>query len=140
LPFEFFDHTGDIAVRLTAPTRDGLFAAACEAFCQAVTEPERVATAEPRTVRVRADDIETLLVDWLSELVYWFDADRWLARTAQVTVATEGEELSLHGTAFGESFDPARHQIKILIKAATYHGLSVKQTSDGWTAAVVFDI
>jgi SHS2 domain-containing protein len=140
LPFEFFDHTGDIAVRLTAPTCDGLFAAACEAFCQAVTEPERVATAEPRTVKLRAGDIDTLLVDWLSELIYWFDADRWLARTTQVSVTTEGEHLSLQATVFGEPFDPARHPIKILIKAATYHGLSVKQTSDGWMAAVVFDI
>lgn len=140
MPFEFFDHTGDIAVRLTAPTRDGLFAAACEALCEAITTPEHVATVEPRAVEVRAGDVETLLVDWLSELIYWFDADRWLARTARIHVSIEGETFSLQGTAFGESFDPARHAIKILIKAATYHGLSVKQTVDGWTATVVFDI
>lgn len=125
---------------LTAPTREGLFAAACEAFCQAITDPERVAAAEPRAVELQAADIETLLVDWLSELIYCFDAHRWLARAAQVTVTTDREQLSLHGTALGEPFNPDRHRIKVLIKAATYHGLTVKQTSEGWTATVVFDI
>jgi SHS2 domain-containing protein len=99
-----------------------------------------VAAAESRELDVRASDVETLLVDWLSELIYRFDVDRWLTRTADVSITPRGEQLSLHATVRGEPFDPVRHRIKILIKAATYHGLSVRQTLEGWTATVIFDI
>ena len=46
----------------------------------------------------------------------------------------------LDGTLVGERHDPARHPVKILIKAVTYHGLQVVRLEGTWTASVVFDI
>ncbi|MDH4028647.1 MAG: archease [Nitrospirota bacterium] len=40
----------------------------------------------------------------------------------------------------GGTFDPEVNESSLLIKAATYHGLSVKKVDTHWEAAVIFDI
>ena len=40
----------------------------------------------------------------------------------------------------GEPYDPARHRIRMEIKAVTYHQASVSRTEAGWMARVVFDV
>jgi SHS2 domain-containing protein len=52
-----------------------------------------------------------------------------------------GGALRLAATARGETYDPERHPIKVLIKGITYHGLEVVEGADGrWRARVIFDI
>jgi SHS2 domain-containing protein len=46
----------------------------------------------------------------------------------------------LQGTLRGERLDAARHEVKLLIKGVTYHGLHVRHVAGEWTAKVVFDI
>lgn len=140
LSVQFFDHTGDLGVTLAAPTRDALFAAAAAAFTQAVTEPATVQPRRALTIDVRAEDLETLLVDWLSELLYRFEVDQWLTASVEAAVDEEPRGFHLHATAHGETFDSARHAAKVIIKGVTYHALSIGQTPEGWTATVVFDI
>jgi SHS2 domain-containing protein len=40
----------------------------------------------------------------------------------------------------GCAFDPERSEKKLLIKAATYHNLSLNKINSGWEATVIFDI
>ena len=40
----------------------------------------------------------------------------------------------------GEKFDPARHELELDIKAATYHNLKIQRVNDRFIAEVVFDI
>jgi SHS2 domain-containing protein len=48
----------------------------------------------------------------------------------------------LRGQAWGEPRDDARHPVKVLLKAVTYHGLEVGPVADSgdWRARIVFDI
>lgn len=127
-------------MRLAAPTRDGLFSAAAEALTEAVTDPASVHPERSLTLDVRAEDLEMLLVDWLAELVYRFEVDQWLTASAEVVVGEDAAGFHLHATVRGETFDRARHPIKVLIKGVTYHALSIAETPGGWAATVVFDI
>jgi SHS2 domain-containing protein len=140
VPFEFFDHTGDIGVRLTARTLDGLFAAAAEAFTSAIADPESVRPLEADRIELASADLELLLVDFLSELLYRFESTSLLVRTAAVELEQNGNVCRLRARLLGEVFDPERHEIRVLIKAVTYHGLYVRQTPEGWAAQVIFDI
>lgn len=142
MSYRFLDHTADVAVELTAPTLGALYAAALAAFTDTVTERARVEPAEARSFTVEAADAETLLVDWLGELVYAFEVDARLFHDAEVAIEeTAAGRLRLTARARGERYDPARHPIKVLVKAVTYHGLEVQQTHDGgWRARVIFDI
>jgi protein archease len=140
MPYAFFDHTGDIGVTLTGPTCHALFSAAAQAFTETITPLERVEPRRPEEIAVDAPELDLLLVDFLSELLYRFDTRGWLTRSAETTVRERDGGWALEGTLYGEKLDPDRHAIKILIKAVTYHGLHIVQHAGEWSTGVVFDI
>jgi SHS2 domain-containing protein len=140
--YRFLDHTADVAVELGAPTLGGLYAEALAAFTDTVTERERVAPAVERRFAVEAADAGSLLVDWLGDLLYAFEVEGFLFHDAEVEVAeTAAGRRRLAARARGETYDPARHPVKVLVKAVTYHGLAVERLEGGgWRGRVVFDI
>jgi SHS2 domain-containing protein len=146
MPFAFFDHTGDIGVRLTGRTLDDLFESASAAFTETITDPARIEPRQQVPVALESSAVDLLLVEWLSEMLYRFDAGQFLVGAVQVHVGSSvGGNRStavptLQATLLGEPFDGGRHGIKVLVKAITYHALEVHQDADGWHATVVFDI
>ena len=140
MPYQFFDHTGDIGAALSGRSVDQLFASAAAAFTDSITPLEGVEPRRPEEVDVAAPELDLLLVDFLSELLYRFDTRGWLTREAQVDVRPQDGGWQLEGTLLGEKHDPARHPVRVLIKAVTYHKLEVAEREGTWTANVVFDI
>jgi len=138
--FQFFDHTGDIGVDIDAADPGALFADAARAFGETVTDREALAADEIVEVSLSADAIDLLLVDWLSELVYRFDADGWLARDVEVEVSCSSDQWTLGARLSGGRLDPERHEVRVLVKAITYHALEVVQIGARWHARVIFDI
>ena len=140
MAYQFFDHTGDIGVSLTGRTVDELFASAAAAFTDSITPLETVEPRRPEELDVAAPELDLLLVDFLSELLYRFDTRAWLTQNAQVAVRELDGGWELQGTLLGEKHDPDRHPIRVLIKAVTYHQLEIVQREGMWSAKVVFDI
>jgi SHS2 domain-containing protein len=140
VPYHFIDHTGDIAVALSGRSLAQLFGDAAAAFTDSITALEGVEPKRPEEVAVDAPELDLLLVDFLSELLYRFDTRGWLTRIAEVAVEEKDGGWTLQGTLRGERLEPGRHAVKILIKAVTYHGLHVRQADGLWTADLVFDI
>jgi len=140
VPYEFFDHTGDIGVRLQAPTAEGLFVAAAEALTGTLTDPATVRPIISDTVTLEAPDLDLLLVDWLSELLYHFDVDGLLIARTAVTIRSDSGRWRLTATIDGEHLDPERHPVKVLLKAITHHGVAVVRSARGWEASLVFDV
>jgi SHS2 domain-containing protein len=140
MSYAFFDHTGDVGVALTGRTLDELFASAALAFSDTLTPLAAIDPRRPEELDVAAPELDLLLVDFLSELLYRFDTRAWLTREAQVEVRERDGGWELQGTLVGERHDPVRHPVKILIKAVTYHGLRVIKSDGLWRANVVFDI
>ncbi len=141
MPYTFLDHTADVAVELSAPTRESLYAEALAAFTDIVTERTAVEPAEAHELEVEAAGAEELMVEWLGELVYRFDVDGLLFARAEVRVEeVEGGALRLEARALGEPYDSDRHPLKVAIKGVTYHELVVREEGEGWYGKVVFDI
>ena len=137
----FFDHTADVAFEATAASLDELFAEAARALLQTITDPATVRPNLHRGFELAAPDLETLLVDWLGELVYVFEVDRQLFSDAEVRITEGTDGPRLAAVARGEPYDPSRHPIRVQVKAVTYHGLEVACRPDGtWVARVVFDV
>ena len=134
---ETFDHTADLGLRIRAADLDTLFAEAAVALFAVLVEDLDTVHA---TIRIEIDltgsDRELLLFDWLQELLYRFDAEHLLFARFEVKVRPD----SLSGTAWGEKLDRERHELAHEVKAVTYHGLKVEETSDGWLAEVIVDI
>jgi SHS2 domain-containing protein len=135
--FRYLDHTGDLGVELFGRTAEELFVHAGEAFTDILTDPESVRASEEVEIAVEGADLEQLLVEWLSELIYRFDARGMLFRRYRVRSL---DDRRLRGTARGERYDPGRHMIKTTVKGATYHQLEVGRTGNGWKARVILDL
>jgi SHS2 domain-containing protein len=140
MPYRFLEHTADLAVEIEAPTREGVFQEALVAFTACLTEPEGVAEELSRRFRLAGQEADLLLVDWLGELLYAYEVKGLLFRRGSVNFKEKGQTLSLEAEAWGESYDPDRHPIKVLIKGVTYHGLRLCREGTGWRARVIFDI
>lgn len=140
MPYEFFDHTGDVGVSLTGRTLDELFGSAAQAFADTITPLDGIEPRRPEELDVAAPELDLLLVDFLSELLYRFDTRRTLVRDAQVEVRERDGGWALRGTLIGERHDEARHPIRVLIKAVTYHGLEIRRQGSEWHSRVVFDV
>ena len=140
MPYELFDQNGAIAVALRGGTLAELFEAATEAVTDSVTPIGRVEPKRPEEVEIDAPELDQLLVDCLSELLYRFDTRRWLSRYAELDLTEKDGGWSLQGTLRGERLDPTRHHVKRLIKAVTYRDLHLRQADREWTAKVVLDI
>lgn len=135
--YETFDHTADLGLRIRAADLDTLFAEAAQALFTALVENlDAVAPLHPIEATIAGTDREYLLFDWLKELLYRFDAGHLLFSRFEVKIGPEG----LHGRAWGEPFDPARHELSHEVKAITYHGLRVEPDGEGWLAEVIVDI
>jgi SHS2 domain-containing protein len=135
--FEVFDHTADLGLRIQSAELNGLFADAGRALLSViVSEPNAVEPRESVTLQIAANELEYVFFDWLNELLYLFEAKRFLAREFEATV----EESGLSALVRGETYDPARHVLAHEVKAVTYHGLTVEQTPNGWQAEVILDI
>lgn len=137
-PFEWFDHTADLGLRVTAPDLDGLFADAARGLFAMIVErlPDREGGREVE-LEVPGNRADWLLFDWLNELLYRFESERVLFGDFHVEVGEQG----LTATALALPFDPERQRTLHEVKAITYHGLRVERAPrGGWLAEVVVDI
>ena len=80
---------------------------------------------------------ESLLVNWLSEALYYMDARRILLRRFKVERI---EPETVVGRGWGEPFDARRHQAKEIVKGVTYHQLKIERAGDVWRATVFLDV
>lgn len=138
--YSFVDHTADVAADLTGRTLGELFQAAAQALTDTMTEIARVQPLVTQSVTLESESLEDLLVDWLNELLYRFEVQNLLVSDASVAVQQAGVRWHVRATVAGEPFDPARHPARVLVKSATYHGLSVAHDAHGWRARIVLDI
>ena len=138
--YEVFEHTADLGIRVRASSLNELFADAGRGL---IAQLANLATVRPvieKTITLTSDSLEYLLFDWLSELIYTFEESRLLLGEFDVLVTEVAGVFQLTGTCRGEVADAARHELDHEVKAITYHGLFVRQSTDGWEAEVIIDI
>src|SRR2546426_3210626 len=116
MAFEFLEHTADIGVRITAATPAELVAEAARAFYAVLLDEgsrERVESREERAVDLSGPDGETVLVEFLEELIYRFDYEKLLLPAVEVgEVRLETDGGRLRARLRGERLDPARHFLR----------------------------
>jgi SHS2 domain-containing protein len=130
LTYRWVEHTAELGLELSAPTREGIFRdgfAAMAELLGAGAEPGGpVASAQ---VELEAGDGAALLADWLAELAFLAETEGLAPESLEtLAVAPTALQARVHG----------RHtRIDHLVKAVTYHGLVLEP---GWRAAVVLDV
>jgi SHS2 domain-containing protein len=132
MPFEELPHTADWALRVWAASLPALFA---EAAVGMNTLSGVQLAPSPRlshSFAAEAPDVESLLVQFLSELVYLAE---------QENQGFDAFEISLIGLELKAVMAGAPLlSLNKSIKAVTYHNLQIRQTDAGFEVEIVFDV
>jgi SHS2 domain-containing protein len=130
--YEELQHTADWALKVWAPDL-------VELFCQAATGMQKLMgiqvsglQRERRTIQCSAGDIESLLVEFLNEILYWIEMDG----IAFDYFAFDIDGCSLFGYCEGTDI----REIAKEIKAVTFHRLEVIQRDNNFETVIVFDV
>jgi len=133
--FELIEHTADMGLRAYGKDLPEAFANAAYGMFSIIADLDGIKEAESRRVEVSAGDVESLLFEWLNSLLYYFDVEGFVFKRFDII---EFGEKRLAADCFGEKYDPARHQIKLGVKSATYHLLEVDPARN--QVQVIFDV
>ncbi len=132
--YETIDHTADIAIKAFGNSLPEAFENAAFAMFDIMSDASSIRPLEEFEVKIEAPDLEQMLVDWLSELLYLSEVEETLFCEFEVKI--DGNQLE--GKARGEKRDIARHGFNTEIKAVTYHMLEIDRVKK--TVQVLFDI
>lgn len=140
MPYKFLPEVAvaDIAIEITGKTLDELFRDAAMAVEEQTVNLDDLKDDLEKEIKLEAKSIETLLYDFLSELIFMKDTDQFLFKSVDVNV--DEKENVLHAVLKGDLIDPERQELRNDIKAITMHMFSVEQKNDGWKATVVVDV
>jgi SHS2 domain-containing protein len=137
MPFEELAHTADWAMRARAANLPELFAESARGM-NALTGARPLNTVEEarlrmhRTMNLSAPDAESLLVAFLSELVYAAEQENLMFDEFEIQVVGEKLKVEMSGAPIAS--------INKSIKAVTYHNLKIREVEGGVEVEIVFDV
>ena len=131
--FEEVEHTADIAIRVWGKTLGELFAHAAYGMACQLTDVDDVDLTTEVEIDLQADDVEMLLVDWLSELLYLGEREDAVFVDFDISRATP---RALRAVARGGHI--REHEAHV--KAVTFSQLDVKWVGGRYETIIVFDV
>jgi SHS2 domain-containing protein len=132
--YEQLEHTADSLIKARGSTLEECFENAAYAMFDQMVDVRKVKEKESVKIKAEGEDLDELLVNFLSELLYVFDTKKLVFCEFKVSI----KENRLTCTAKGEQLDLKKHSPKTEIKAVTYHMLKVDVNEPSVT--VLFDI
>lgn len=136
MPYKYLNHTADLGVEVEANTLVGLLVNTAKAIFETQIKG-RLLTREELYLEIKSTSLEELLIEWCRELLYNFSVKGFIPKKYEIEIA---ENFDLRATLNGDIFDKKRHRIKMEIKNATYHDLTVKKIDNNYYAKIIFDV
>lgn len=137
MEFELLDHPADIGFRAHGADLSELFANAAQALVSILLDSSRIEPVQEIPISAAGGDYESLLVNWLNEVLYYTDCKRFALGGFDVLRL---EETHIEAIARGEPRDPEKHPAKIVVKGVTYHQLKIDHDGTNWVAEVYVDV
>lgn len=132
--------TADIAILVYGKDIEDLFKNAALGMMNLIVSPKKVKKKIKKEIKIEALDLESLMFNWLNEILFYFDAYFLIFSDFDIEISKiKDEKFILRAICYGDKISEKKYQIKENIKAATYHELEIKK-NDVWTAKIIFDI
>ncbi len=136
-PYHFFAHTADVGLGVRGKTMAALFQNAASGVTSFLTHPENLKAKKKAVIELKAESWESLLVDWLGEVLYHFTVRG--TGSSRFKVKTM-EPHSIRAECWGEKLNPKRHPVFHEIKAVTYHDLKIRKRQGHFLTRIILDI
>ena len=134
--FRVIEHTADVGIVAYGKNLGQTFVNAARGLYSIMLEDQEIGEEVHRCIEVEGRDREALLVQWLNDLIYTFDVENLVFKSFHILEMTD---TGLKIDCFGQKLDPEIHEVRLGVKAATYHMLKVEE-GNGFRAQVLFDI
>ncbi len=132
--FEFLEHTADIKFRAYGKSINELFENSALALSEYIARGNKIKSKIKKEITVNGNDNDSLLYNFLEELIYLLDAENFVSSRAKIKIKNNELKAVLEGDK-ASKYKNLDH-----VKAATYSEMYVKKTSSGFEAQVVIDV
>ncbi|MBU3911568.1 MAG: archease [Candidatus Omnitrophica bacterium] len=141
-PYEIIEHTADVGLRANGATLKELFQNASRGMFAIISgsgQRDNLTPGIQKTIQIKkeVEELEELLVDWLSEILYIFSKENILFKVFEVH---ELNNSGIKGEVYGDRIVPSRTIIQTEIKAVTFHGLRIQENVQGFSCSIIFDV
>jgi len=131
--FEILDHLSDLKVKVFGKTRKELFKNAMVAMFEGADyQKDSKSQAEKCKIEISSFDFSSLLVDFLSEILYLSETKKLVFEKIKFQKFSEKE---ISAILFGKRLK----RMGVHVKGVTYHGLKIKKNKI-FKAEILFDI
>lgn len=140
--FEYLDHTADIQLHAWGNTLAEAFQNVALAMYNYMTPLEGIEILDDsggRTFSVEGHDMQSLLYNFLDELLFNFATDFFVCKEIHIH-EFDRERLKIKAQGRGEIFDRSRHVSGTEIKAVTYSAMQINETESDAEVFVIVDI
>jgi SHS2 domain-containing protein len=135
--YEFLEHTADILIKAYGKNISECFINAAIAMFDIITDKSKIDNIGAYKLELEAQDIEQLLVDWLSELLFINNVKNLIFGKFELKIDEKIPHLS--AKIYGEKYNLSKHKIGVEIKAVTYHMLNVNDKPP-FSVKILFDV
>ena len=130
----------DIAFEAEGESVEEVFRGATQAILETMANPATVTGGWERAIERTDVDPSALLFDWLSDVVYWKDAEGVVFHEAPLILTREGNTWLLQARLIGAPVDQQTQELHADVKGVTKHLYELKQTDGRWLVRVVLDV
>ena len=134
--FKFLEHTADIKFQAFGKSIEEMFGNSALAMFNSMYDG-KVKDKKKLKVKAKGKDFESLLYNFLEELLVLFDGEGFfLSKEGKMKI--DKKKFLLEAEVVGD--DAKNYTFDIDVKAITYHQMFVKQEKGGWICQVVVDV
>ncbi len=130
--YEFLEHPADIKIKSYGSDLAELFTNSALGMMDFLYDLQSVKITHHESIEVTGENLENLLVNWLSELLFLSDINNRAYIEFSIKKVDNTSVIAVLGSGMAVSRDD--------IKAVTYHDLQVIRVENAWEAIVVYDI
>lgn len=140
--FRYINHTADIQSLSWGRTLEEAFSQCALSLMTVITPNlEKISHTVQKSLKIKAEDKEALLFDFLSEFLFIFDVEGLVFNDINIECIKKiNDHYELDANLRGEEFDKNKHDIGTEVKAITYSFISIDESKEGVKIKIVFDI
>jgi len=135
--YRIIEHTADTGFEVRGDTREQVFETAALAFFHIMWKIGQHKKSQPEIINLIGIDIKELLVNFLEEFLYLYDAKGLICTHIKVKKMTD---TKICAKAWLQQFNEDTDQELLGVKAVTYHQLVIEEKNHHWLAQVFLDI
>lgn len=134
--FEYFDVTADIGVKVWGVNINEVFENTAIAVTSLMLDPLKIGKKIVKDLIIEGNDLSSLLVNWITELLIIRDSEGILFSSFEVNVSEDGR--SLNAKNYGDYF--IGNDLEMDIKAITYSLFKLEKRDGQYYLQFVLDI